>query len=63
MITEDEKFIEIQGILTKSDIPVKDCIKINDFIIELSKEKEVFKKQLKEWKELLNKFKIQQKDL
>lgn len=49
MITEDEKFIEIQGILTFSDIHPADCIKINNLIIELSKEN----KQLKDnWNKL-----------
>ncbi|MBQ8473169.1 MAG: hypothetical protein IJ501_06670 [Bacilli bacterium] len=38
MITENERFIEIQGILAMSDIHPADCIKINDLIIELSKE-------------------------
>lgn len=37
-ITEDEKFIEIVGILAKSDIPTSDCIKITNLIIELLKE-------------------------
>lgn len=38
MITDNEKFIEVQGILTLSDISSNDCIKINNLIIELSKE-------------------------
>lgn len=40
MITEDERFIKIQGILAFSDIHPADCIKINDLIIDLSKQKE-----------------------
>lgn len=44
MITDNEKFIEIQGILSLSNISSNDCIKINNLIIELSKEN----KQLKE---------------
>lgn len=46
MITDNEKFIEIQAILSLSDISSNDCIKINNLIIELSKENEVLKKQL-----------------
>lgn len=38
MISENERFIEIQGILAMSDIHSADCMKINDLIIELSKE-------------------------
>lgn len=38
MITDDERFIEIQGILAFSDVHPTDCIKINDLIIELSKQ-------------------------
>lgn len=38
MITEDKRFIDIQGILAMSDVHPEDCIKINDLIIELSKE-------------------------
>lgn len=43
MITEDERFIKIQGILAFSDIHPEDCIKINDLIIELSKENQRLK--------------------
>lgn len=46
MITDNEKFIEIQGILTLSDISSNDCIKINNLIIELSKEIHQLTKQL-----------------
>lgn len=38
MITDNEKFIEIQAILASSNINTRDCAKINDLIIELSKE-------------------------
>ena len=38
MITYNEKFIEIQAILASSNINTRDCAKINDLIIELSKE-------------------------
>ena len=54
MITDNEKFIEIQGILSHSDISSNDCIKINNLIIELSKENEQLKAnwdKLKEWLE------------
>lgn len=47
MITEDKRFIDIQGILAMSDVHPADCIKINDLIIELSKENKELKKQLK----------------
>lgn len=43
MKTNNEKFIEIQNILTISDVHPADCNKILDLIIELSKER----KQLK----------------
>ena len=46
MITEDERFIKIQGILSFSDIHPEDCIKINDLIIELSKENQQLKEQV-----------------
>lgn len=49
MITEDERFIEIQAILAFSDVLPENCTKINDLIIELSKENEVLKKQQKEF--------------
>ena len=39
MRTNNEKFIEIQNILTISDVHPADCNKILDLIIELSKEK------------------------
>lgn len=47
MITDNEKFIEIQGILSLSDISPNDCIKIDNLIIELSKENQELKKHLK----------------
>ena len=43
MITDDERFIEIQAILSLSDIHPVDCATINDLIIELSKERNQFK--------------------
>ena len=46
MITDNEKFIEIQGILAFSDIHPADCIKINNLIIELSKENQELKEKL-----------------
>lgn len=46
MITEDERFIEIQAILAFSDVHPVDCTKINDLIIELSKENESLKQKL-----------------
>lgn len=39
MITDDERFKKIQGILAMSDIHFEDCTKITDLIIELSHEK------------------------
>ena len=46
MITDNEKFIEIQGILSLSNISSNDCIKINNLIIELSKENKQLKEQV-----------------
>ena len=46
MITDNEKFIEIQAILVSSNINTRDCAKINDLIIELSKEKQQLKDKL-----------------
>ena len=43
MITDNEKFIEIQAILASSNINTRDCAKINDLIIELSKENQKYK--------------------
>ena len=43
MITDNEKFIEIQAILASSNINTRDCAKINDLIIELSKEIQKYK--------------------
>ena len=39
MITDNEKFIEIQAILVSSNINTSDRAKINDLIIELSVQK------------------------
>ena len=47
MITDNEKFIEIQGILSHSDISSNECIKINNLIIELSKENQKLKEKTK----------------
>ena len=46
MITDNEKFIEIQAILVSSNINTRDCVKINDLIIELSKENQELKEKL-----------------
>ena len=46
MITDNEKFIEIQAILVSSNINTRDCAKINDLIIELSKENQELKEKL-----------------
>ena len=43
MITDNEKFIEIQAILVSSNINTRDCAKINDLIVELSKENQKYK--------------------
>ena len=55
MITEDKRFIDIQGILAMSDVHPADCIKINDLIIELSKENKELKKQLEEINKIIEK--------
>lgn len=55
MITEDKRFIDIQGILAMSDVHPADCIKINDLIIELSKENKELKKQLEEINKMIEK--------
>ena len=47
MITDNEKFIEIQGILSHSDISSNECIKINNLIIELSNENQELKEKIK----------------
>ena len=73
MITEDERFIEIQGILAFSDVLPENCTKINDLIIELSKENEMLhhyktlyqslkkqKEELKEWLEESKKISLAQ---
>lgn len=49
MITDDEKIIEIVGILAISNINVDDCKKITDFIIELSHKNQELKKQLENY--------------
>ena len=46
MITDNEKFIEVQGILTLSELSPNNCVKINELILELSKENQELKKQL-----------------
>lgn len=46
MITEDERFIKIQEILAFSDIHPNDCIKINDLIIDLSKQNKQLQNQV-----------------
>lgn len=46
MIIDNEKVIEIVGILAISDINVDDCKKITDFIVELFHENQELKKQL-----------------
>ena len=48
MITDNEKFIEIQAILASSNINTRDCAKINDLIIELSKENQELKHRILE---------------
>lgn len=53
MITDDERFIEIQGILAFSDVHPTDCIKINDLIIELSKQNKELKEQVEELKHIM----------
>ena len=55
MITEDKRFIDIQGILAMSDVHPADCIKINDLIIELSKENQELEKQLEEINKIIEK--------
>ena len=42
-VIDDERFIKVQSILEFSDIHPEDCTKINDLIIELSKERNQFK--------------------
>lgn len=46
MITDDERFIEIQAILAFSNVIPENCFKINDLIIELSKENKQLKDKL-----------------
>lgn len=54
MITDNEKFIEIQAILVSSNINTRDCVKINDLIIELSKENQELKKVIDKINHILN---------
>ena len=54
MITDNEKFIEIQAILVSSNIKTRDCVKINDLIIELSKENQELKKVIDKINHILN---------
>lgn len=58
MITDNEKFIEIQAILVSSNINTRDCAKINDLIIELSKENQELKKVIDNTKGNLSKKKV-----
>ena len=53
MITDNEKFIEIQGILSLSDISPNNCIKINNLIIELSKENQELKLELSGYRQAI----------
>ena len=53
MITEDKRFIDIQGILAMSDVHPADCIKINDLIIELSKENQELKLELSGYRQAI----------
>lgn len=46
MITYDERFIEIQAILASSNVLPENCFKINNLIIELSKENARLKEQI-----------------
>lgn len=46
MIIDNEKVIEIVGILAISDIDVDDCKKITNFIVELFHENQELKEQL-----------------
>ena len=55
MITEDKRFIDIQGILAMSDVHPADCIKINDLIIELSKENQELENTITRLEEEVNK--------
>ena len=48
MIIYSENFIEIVGILAKSDINVDDCKKITYFIVDVFHENQELKKQLEE---------------
>ena len=60
MITDDEKFIEIQAILANSDISTTNCVKINDLIVELSKENQQLKDNWNKLKEYVEKTKIKE---
>ncbi len=63
MITDNEKFIEIQGILLLSDISPNDCIKINNLIIDLSEEIQELKKQLEDKCDFINKLQAVKKQV
>lgn len=56
MITEDERFIEIQSILAMSDVHPADCIKINNLIIQLSKENKQLQNNWNELKKWVNRY-------
>ena len=50
MIIYNENFIEIVGILAKSDINVDDCKKITDFIVDVFHENQELKLELELYK-------------
>lgn len=54
MITNDERFLEIQGILLFSNLDIEACTKINDLIIELSKERNQFEDNWNKLKKYIN---------
>ncbi len=54
MITDIEKFIEIQYILAEWDVNIDDCKKINDLIIELSNENKQLKYNWNKLKEFVS---------
>lgn len=56
MITDDERFIEIQVILAFSDISITNCTNINDLIIELSEENQLLKETIDKAKNQIDKF-------
>ena len=63
MITDNEKFIEIQAILVSSNINTRDCAKINDLIIELSKENQELKRNCNIGYENLNFYREENQEL